>query len=235
MTPAPHPLVDTLQQAMRAAADPAKAGPMQAYMKTGQPFYGIQSGPRRKLFKEAARRFPVGTREAYETVVLALWNGTYREDQYQALEAAEHFKRFRTPEAWPLYEHLARTATNWDTLDWIAAKLLGPLVLQHRAFEADLERWSRDDNMWVRRAALLAHLHHRAETNTALLSALILRLAHEREFFIRKAIGWVLRDYSYANPGWVAAFVAAHEDVLSGLSRREALRQIARRRDASEK
>lgn len=226
----PHPLVAALHAAMHAAADPEKAAGMQAYMRTDQPFYGVQAGPRRRIFVEQARRFPVTSRAEYEAVILELWNGTFREDQYQALEVAERYKRYRDVESWPLYEHLVRTASNWDTLDWIAGKLLSPLVLQHRAFEADLVRWSQDENLWVRRAALLAHLHHRDRTNTTLLADLILRLAPERAFFIRKAIGWVLRDYSYTNPAWVAAFVASHQDVLSGLSQREALKQIRRAR-----
>jgi 3-methyladenine DNA glycosylase AlkD len=125
-----------------------------------------------------------------------------------------------------LYERLVRSAPHWDTLDWIAAKLISPLVRQHREFEAELIKWSADDNFWVRRAALLAHLHHKEETNTDLLGQTILRLCHEKEFFIRKAIGWVLRDYAYTDPAWVRAFVAAHETELSGLSRREALKQI---------
>lgn len=230
MAPTSHPLAESLRAAMRAAADPAVAAGMQAYMKTDQPFYGIQADPRRRLFKETAHRFPIATRAEYEAVVRALWEGPCREDQYQAIEAAGHYRRFHDAASWPLYEHLVRTATHWDTLDWIAGRLLSPLVLRHRAFEADLARWAQDDNLWVRRAALLAHLHHRDQTNTALLADLILRLAPERAFFIRKAIGWVLRDYSYTDPAWVEAFVAAHADVLSGLSRREALKHVARQK-----
>src|SRR5690606_12543261 len=168
MAPTSHPLVESLRAAMRAAADPAVAAGMQAYMKTDQPFYGIQADPRRRLFKETAHRFPIATRAEYEAVVRALWEGPCREDQYQAIEAAGHYRRFHDAASWPLYEHLVRTATHWDTLDWIAGRLLSPLVLRHRAFEADLARWAQDDNLWVRRAALLAHLHHRDQTNTAL-------------------------------------------------------------------
>jgi 3-methyladenine DNA glycosylase AlkD len=222
-----HPLVEALQASMRAAADPAKAAPMQAYMKTDQPFYGLQRTERRRIFRETARRFPLADRAACETVVRALWAGTHREDQYMALEAAEHYRAFHDAAAWPLYEHLVRTAAWWDTLDWIASKLVSPLVRRHRAFEADLVRWSHDPGRWVRRAALLAHLHHRDQTNTRLLAETILHLAPDPDFFIRKAIGWVLRDYAYTDPDWVRAFVEAHRDVLSGLSRREALKHAA--------
>ncbi len=223
-----HPMVEEIRQALAAAADPEKAGPMQAYMKTEQPFYGVPSGPRRKLFKQIAKRHKLPDRGSYEQVVLELWQGEHREEMYQALEAAEYFRAFRTPEAWPLFERLVRTATHWDTLDWIAAKLISPLVLEHREFEQQLRAWAGDENLWVRRASLLAHLHHDEATNTDLLAETILRLAGETEFFIRKAIGWVLRDLSYSRPGWVRQFVESHADELSGLSRREALKQLER-------
>lgn len=225
-----HPLVEDLQAGLAGAADPEKARPMQAYMKTDQPFYGVQSGLRRTLFKEAVHRHEVSSRTEYEEIVLTLWEGVYREEMYQALEVAEHFKRFRDADAWPLFEHLVHTADWWDTLDWIAGKLVSPLVLKHRKFEARLVEWARSDHLWTRRASLLAHLHHKNRLNKDLLASTILQLAGEREFFIRKAIGWILRDYSYANPDWVEAFVSEHASELSALSRREALKQIERMR-----
>lgn len=224
-----HPMVQQLTHAMQQAADPTKAGPMQAYMKTAQPFYGVQAGPRQKLFKTIARQFKQISREAYGQIIDELWRGHYREDQYQAIEVAQYYKTYHTKESWPIYEGMIRTATNWDTLDGLASWLIGPLILRHRELENELVKWSVDDNMWVRRASLLAHLHHKQQTNTHLLSELILRLAHEQEFFIRKAIGWVLRDYSYTDPAWVESFVTQHSDKLSGLSKREALKVINKR------
>ena len=224
----PHPLVKAIIAELEKVRDPEKAPAMQAYMKTEQPFYGVQAGPRRKAFRAAIKDFKEISRETYECVIFELWQGQYREEMYQALEVAERYRAYRDKESWPIYERLVRTATNWDTLDWIAGKLISPLIVQHRDLETELVKWSQDDIFWVRRAALLAHLHHKEQTNTDLLAELILRLCHEQEFFIRKAIGWVLRDYSYTNPEWVQAFVAAHEDKLSGLSKREALKQIHR-------
>ena len=223
-----HPLVVNLKEAMEANRDPEKAVGMQAYMKTDQPFYGIQAGPRRKLFRTVAKDYKDISRPEYEQIIFELWNGQYREEMYQALEVAERYKRYRAGDSWPIYERLIRSASNWDTLDWVAGKLISPLVLQQRAFEKTLIEWTIDENFWVRRASLLAHLHHKEKTNTELLADTILRLCHEKEFFIRKAIGWILRDYSYANPAWVERFVATHSDKLSGLSKREALKKINR-------
>jgi 3-methyladenine DNA glycosylase AlkD len=216
--------------ALEQVADPEKAPGMQAYMKTGQPFYGVQAGPRRKAFKIVAKNYKQITREEYKQIIFELWHGRTREEMYQALEVATHYKQYLDLQSWPIYEQLVNTATNWDTLDWIAAGLISPLVLEHKKLEKELVKWSTSNNFWVRRASLLAHLHHKEETNAELLAKTILALAHEKEFFIRKAIGWVLRDYSYTNPEWVVAFVKANQDKLSGLSKREALKQIERTR-----
>lgn len=221
-----HPLVDKLRQDMANAADPARAGQMQAYMKTDQPFYGIQAKERRQIFRAAQKAHPVTRRQDYEAIILELWSGKYREDMYQALEVAERIKIFRDDESWPLYRQLVYSATHWDTLDWIAAKLISPLVLANRKFEAELQAWAESDNMWVRRASLLAHLRHKDRTNKKLLAETITKLAAEEEFFIRKAIGWVLRELSKTDPEWVHQFVAEHEADLSNLSKREALKHL---------
>lgn len=223
-----HPLVEQVRIDLQNAADPEKAVIMQAYMKTDQPFYGIQAGPRKKMFRNAARRFRMLERHEYEEIVLDLWQGTYREEMYQGLEAAEYFKKYRDETSWPLYEQLVMTSTWWDTLDWIAGRLISPLVRKHRRFEANLVQWTRSDHLWARRASLLAHLHHKQETNTHLLASTILSLSHEQEFFIRKAIGWILRDYAYTDSEWVKTFVEVHAESLSPLSRREAMKHISR-------
>jgi len=223
-----HPLIKHIRKDLTQAGDPEKARKMQAYMKTGQTFYGVQAPARRKSFKAAAKKFGMASRKEYRQVIFELWKGDSREEMYQALEAAEYYKQYRDEKSWPIYEALIFSASHWDTLDWIAAKLVSPLVRRCRHLEGHLVAWSKSDNLWVRRASLLAHLHHREKTNTQLLGNTILKLAHEKEFFIRKAIGWILRDYSYANPQWVKNFVDRHQTVLSGLSRREALRHINR-------
>ena len=147
-----------------------------------------------------------------------------------ALELATGRKKWVTEDSLPLYIELVRSAGWWDTLDWIAAHLISPLLRQNRQLEALLIEWRRDEGMWVRRAALLSQLNHKTAVNRELLAETILLLSGEKEFFIRKAIGWVLRDVSYSFPDWVAAFVETHHDALSGLSRREAMKDIDRAR-----
>ena len=199
---------------------------MAAYMKDVQPFRGVARPERSALFRAAWKTHPVTTRKDWEAVVRTLWSGEFREERYQALDVAEKARRFHTPDAWPLFDELVKSADHWDTLDWIAGRLVSPLLLAHRELESHLVAWSTHERFWVRRAALLAHLKHREATNTALLADTIRILAPESEFFIRKAIGWVLREYAKHDPDWVNAFVAELGPGLSPLSRREALKHL---------
>jgi 3-methyladenine DNA glycosylase AlkD len=221
-----QPITKYIKNELKLHSDPEKAPRMQSYMKTDQPFYGVQSKPRKQIFQDAIRKYPITSRKEWGIVLLELWNGTHREEMYQALEVAEGYKIYHDEAAWNLFDKLLRSASNWDTVDWLSSNLIGRLVDKYRHFEKDLWRWTDDDNFWIRRASLLAHLKHKEKTNIKLLSDTILKLVHEKEFFIRKAIGWVLRQYSYTDPEWVTQFVIKHEDKLSGLSKREALKAI---------
>jgi len=198
---------------------------MQASMKTNQLFYGIEDEERRAIFQECAALHPVEEQDDYEEVIRTLWDGEHREDMYQALETAEHFKQFRAAESWRLYEELVHSATYWDTLDWIAGKLISGLLLQERSqFEKRLLVWRKDDNLWVRRASLLAHLHHGEETNRELLGETIRILNSEKEIFIRKAIGAILNDFADTDPLWVIDYVRQVEQGRSGMSQRDTVK-----------
>lgn len=221
-----HPFVDEVRAEMATQANADDAPIMQAYMKTDQPFYGVKSKVRRSIFRAVRRRYPIGNRDEYRDVIFDLWHGVYREEMYLSLDVVEFTKPYRDVESWPIYVELMKTAPWWDTLDWIAGKIMSLLILDHRKLEQALIQWRVDENMWVRRASLLAHLKHKAATNTELLAETIEMLAHEEEFFIRKAIGWVLREYSKTDPDWVGAFVRSHEGALSPLSKREAMKYV---------
>lgn len=223
-----QPITKYIKNELKQHSDATKAPQMQAYMKTDQLFYGVQSVLRKQIFRDAIRKYPIISQEVWEKVILELWNGTHREEMYQALEVAERYNKYHDETTWNFFEKLLRSATNWDTVDWLSSNLIGQLVYKYRHFERQLVEWSTDENFWVRRASLLVHLKHKEKTNTKLLLDTILKLAHEKEFFIRKAIGWVLRQYSYTDPDWVLQFVKNHEMRLSGLSKREALKAINR-------
>ncbi len=221
-----HPFVEQLQQLMRVNADAAKAPAMQAYMKTQQPFYGIQAPLRKQLFKQVRQQIPITSYTEYCLVVEQLWQGRYREDMYQALEVAGVFKQYMNLQALPLFEALMRSASNWDTLDWIASGLLGGILRNQVELPNKVRQWRTDENLWVRRTSLLVQLKFKKDTDANLLAETIVMLAPEKEFFVRKAIGWVLREFSKTDPDWVWQFVQSNADILSGLSRREALKRI---------
>ena len=130
-----------------------------------------------------------------------------------------------------LYRHLVVSGAWWDYVDVVAADRVGPILLRHRAAVTPLLRADAvDDHLWVRRTAILAQLKHREETDLELLADVIDAnlegSLHGREFFIRKAIGWALRQHARVDPEWVRGFVESRGDRLSGLSRREALKHL---------
>lgn len=225
-----HPICDELRDAMEAVANPEDAAIMQRYMKTDQPFYGIKRPVRSKIFREAKGRYPGITGDEFESIVRHLWRGKYREDMYMALEVVDGYqKQYVSIDHWQLYTEIVHSAPWWDTLDWVVTRYVSPILQRNPQLTDEVFSWSDHESFWVRRASILAHLNHKKdakETNEEILEATILKLAHEKEFFIRKAIGWVLRQYTRKNPQWVIDFVAEHEEKLSSLSKKEALRLL---------
>ena len=222
-------LAETLTLLLRAAGDPVRAHGAQAYMKTRDPFFGVGAVPLRATLKGLFGIHRPATQADYLLQVAALWAIPEREGKYAAVEWARQFGPFITLDALPLYERMIREGQWWDTVDAIAAHLVGRLLLTDRGvMKPRMEAWSRDPDLWIRRASLLAHLKHKASTDHAQLFAQCLRLAPEKDFFIRKAIGWALREYSKTAPEQVQAFLAAHPGRFSGLSVREALKAIRR-------
>jgi 3-methyladenine DNA glycosylase AlkD len=210
-----------------ALADPEKAVPMGKYMKTDMPFYGIQKKSRAPVVREIVKRFEPQSHEDYRVAVSALWNLPHREEKYAAIDYAQWFDRFIVSESIPLYELLIREGSWWDLVDGVASNLVGRALLKERASVSQvLERWIDDPDRWIRRTALLAHLKHKSATDKGQLLEFCLRRASDRDFFIRKAIGWVLREYGKTAPEAVVGFVHAHADVLSSLSQREALKHL---------
>jgi 3-methyladenine DNA glycosylase AlkD len=208
---------------------------MQAYMKSALPFRGVTSVPLRALTREVIAAHPLPDRAAWRTAVLELWDdAAYREERYAALAVAGHrlYRAHRDPESLGLYRHLVVTGAWWDLVDTIASHHVGEILDRHPGEVTPvLERWAVDEDLWLRRTAVLSQLGRKDGTDVALLRfALEQNLEdspHGREFFIRKALGWALRQYARTDPDWVRSFVSEHADRLSGLTRREALKHLA--------
>jgi 3-methyladenine DNA glycosylase AlkD len=217
------PLATEAANRLSALANPKKAREMAAYMRTKDPFFGVGSVERRRLFLDLVKAHKPDSQEVYEAQVTALWAIPQREGRYLSLDWACRFKDFITLHALPLYERMIREGAWWDTVDVLAAHLVGYLLLHHRkTLKPVIETWVEDECLWIRRTAILAHLKHKQETDETQLFHHCLKLAPEKDFFIRKAIGWILREYSKTSPHTVRSFLEAHGASLSGLSQREA-------------
>ena len=200
---------------------------MAAYMKTDMPFYGIQKPERLPIYRQMVKQFPATSRKAYEANVQALWALPHREEKYAALEYAFNFPDFTDTKSIPLYESLIRDGAWWDFVDPLAINLVGHAFLKDRAtITKIMKKWTDDQDMWIRRSSIICQNHHKKQTDENLLLETCLKLAHEKEFFIRKAIGWALREYSYTAPNAVARFSELNRDKLSNLSYREATKRL---------
>jgi 3-methyladenine DNA glycosylase AlkD len=212
---------------LAALANPDHAVAMAAYMKTDMPFFGVKRPDCSRIFKEAMRRYPVATRADYVRGVHEFWARPHREEKYMAVSLARAVPRYVSPPSLPLYRKLIVEGAWWDFVDDVAAHLVGTLLLEHRERIAPvMGEWIDHSDMWLRRSALLAHLRHKDQTDEATLFDHCLRRAAEREFFIRKAIGWVLRQYARTAPDSVREFVLEHRDAWSGLTFREATKHL---------
>ena len=206
-------------------ADPDKAAPMKKYMKEKFEFFGISSPVRKEIYREffKASGYPP-VREA-EKIIKELWNKDQREYQYFAMALMQKIEKNTEPEILPLYEFMIITKSWWDTVDFIASNLAGPL-LKRNMNEIPLitGKWMDSENMWLQRTALLFQLKYKTETDKELLFFLCRELSGRKEFFIRKAVGWALREYSKTDPDSVEAFVKSN--AISSLSEKEAMRII---------
>jgi 3-methyladenine DNA glycosylase AlkD len=223
-------LVHDLRAGLAAAADPAAAPAMQAYMKSDLPYYGVKSAACRAVFSDAIAAHPLPDRSAWLAAVRRLWDeASHREELYAALAVLRdrRYTQHHDPEVLPLYRHLLVTGAWWDVVDDTAAHLVGPLLLAHpREVGPVLRAWAVDEDRWLRRTSVIAQLLAKDRTDLDLLTTAIDANLDDNDFFLRKAIGWALRQYARTDPDWVRAFVAERGDRLSPLSRREALKHV---------
>jgi len=221
-----HPLTLTIRERLDELADPERARGMAAYLKHVQAFRGIAMGPVREVAHAALRAHPLTEGKEITRVVRELWQGKYREDRYAAVRICQRTLRQHPPEMLELFLWMVEEGAWWDLVDVVAADLVGPLIRAHPALAPQVYELIRHENMWLRRTALLAQLKFKDGTDRERLAEMVLATAHEKEFFIRKAIGWVLREYAKTDAPWVRKFVKQHAGALSPLSCREALKNI---------
>ena len=224
-------LIDAVRAELGARANASKADGMRAYMKSEMPYLGVQTAGMGEVAREVFPRHPLATFEAWRDTIVALWSeAQFREERYAALGLVgwRAYRPFRTSlVALPLFEQLIVDGAWWDLVDGLATHEIGELLRRFPdPMRATLLAWSKGADPWLRRTSIICQVSFKGATDRQLLYAYIEPSIGERGFFLRKAIGWALRELAKAAPDEVRQYVAEHETRLSGLSRREALKHF---------
>src|ERR1700683_5462111 len=211
-------------------ADAHRAAGAQAYMKSVMPYHGV-SAP---LLRETCAKIFAGLELPSPTIwrdpVLSLWRGAnFREERYVAIALSGHklAKPFQTPAAMPLYEEIIVTGAWWDYVDDVGSHRVGPILRDYpESMKRKMLAWSKSSNLWKRRTSIICQLGFKQHTDLGLLYACIGPSMDSKEFFLRKAIGWALRQYAWTDPTEVKRYARRNRTRLSGLSYREALKNV---------
>ncbi|MFW6693070.1 DNA alkylation repair protein [Streptomyces sp. MAR4 CNX-425] len=219
-------VLDRLTAAYPPAADPGRAARTAAYLRGVAPFLGIPAPRRRELSRAVLYGTPRPAEADCAAIALRCWRLPEREYHYFAVDFLRRHVHRCSSGLLPVVRHLVVTTSWWDTVDALAAHVAGGLVAADPALAAAMDEWIEDDDLWVARTALLHQLRFKDATDTGRLFGYCLRRAGHRDFFVRKAVGWCLREYAKTDPAAVRAFVDAHRAELSPLSVREALKHL---------
>lgn len=223
-------VVDNITSAFEGARDTTAAPAMKAYMRDQFDFCGISAPQRETLTRNAVAESPKPTEQDLIAIARSLWRKREREYQYAGAWYLRRNVKALTPASIEDLRFLITTKSWWDTVDELAQNVVGPVVLANRsALQPQMDDWVADPNMWVARTAILHQNRFKADTDTDRLFGYCLSRAADTEFFIRKAIGWALREYSKTDARAVRLFVKRHDTELSGLSKTEALKWLERR------
>jgi 3-methyladenine DNA glycosylase AlkD len=224
------PLLTLARRELRMLSDVRRARGAQAYMKSDMPYHGVPTPLLRQVCRKIFADLDLPSRAVWRGHVLDLWRGaTHREERYVAiaLTGDKRAATFQVPSAMPLYEEIIVTGAWWDYVDDVASHRVGPILRDYPGpMKKKVLAWSRSENMWKRRTSIICQLGFKKQTDLDLLYACIDPSLGSKEFFLRKAIGWALRQYAWTDPAEVKRYVRRNRARLSGLSYREALKNI---------
>ena len=213
-----------LKEKFMRNADAGVAQEMQQYMKNKFLFYGYHTPARRKIYAENLKLEKKNKKIDWDLLNQA-WNDPYREMQYFACDYLLALKKYLMFSDMDKIENFVRTKSWWDTIDSLI-KPVSYLGLHDERVNNLMLKWSQDDNIWIRRFAIEHQLLRKDQMNTALLAKIIKNNLNSEEFFINKAIGWALRDYSKTNPKWVKSFINEYSEQLTPLSIKESSKYL---------
>lgn len=205
-------------------ADPAIALGMKSYMRNQFEYLGIKTPKRKEISKDFLKLLKKENGVNWDFIE-SCWSSKYREFKYLALDYLDSVSNLLTTLDIPKLKKLVLTESWWDTIDGLDT-IVGRIALNYQELNETLLAWSKDENFWLRRVAIDHQLSRKEKTNTELLEKIIENNLEQKEFFINKAIGWSLREYSKTNPDWVSDFLSRYKNKLSPLSIREAKKYI---------
>lgn len=217
--------IKSLEDLFSQSANPDNAFYMKKYMKDKFEYFGIQTRPRRELTKPFLKKDTLPTIENLDVLIKELWAKPQREFQYFGIELVEKYSKQLNKNNLPLIEFMVTNKSWWDTVDGIATRVVGDLFRNYPELIIPVtKKWMASDNLWLQRTSILFQLKYKSLTDIDLLFKFIKTLEGSKEFFINKAIGWALREYSKTDPQIVIKFVNSHN--LAPLSKREAMKVI---------
>lgn len=200
------------------------AGPMSAYMRNLFPFLGIKS-PDRKLLERDFLKEVKKEKKIDWDFVDKCWQLEEREFQYLACDYLKTMSKFLVEDDLAKLKNLCESKSWWDSIDTLD-QIIGGINFPSSYIDQEMEAWSKDENFWIRRVAIDHQRPRKTKTNTELLATIIENNLNQTEFFINKAIGWALREYSKTHPEWVRAFIEKNKGQMANLSIREASKYI---------
>ena len=214
-----------LESEFQKKANAEIAAGQKAYMKNKSDFFGIKTPDRREIQKPFLVKAYLPPKNDIAKIINTLWNKHQREFQYFGMELLYKYNKQLEEKDIELFEYMVVNKSWWDSIDFIAPKLIGEYFKKYPSQRNKyVNKWLASDNMWLQRSAILFQLKYKNDLDTEFLSYVIESLLGSREFFINKAIGWILREYGKINTNWVLEF--CDNTKLDNLSRREALRII---------
>jgi len=216
--------------ALKPLADPERARGAERYLRSVLPCLGIRADDFRRALRPVFADVLLADADAWRTLVLGLFRGaTYRDEWWAAafLAGDRRARGFQTTDVLPMYEEMIVTAAWWDVVDDLATHRLSEVLRREPArMKRTMRSWSRGENLWKRRSAILCQVPLKRETDLGFLYEVIEPSLGAKEFFLRKAIGWALRSYAWTDPAEVVRYVERNRARLSGLSVREALKNV---------
>jgi len=227
------PILRDLHKAFATHADTANAQQMAAYMQNHFPFFGIKSVERRQLQKTVLKAHPQPKNLAeLKAICSEAWQLPQREFQYFAQELLKKQSKLTDVNFVKYAQNLITDKPWWDTVDMLAVHAVGKLVLCYPELKTTMDKWAKDKNLWVRRSAIIHQLSYKTQTDEQRLFEYCVYNANSKEFFIQKAMGWALRQYSKISPQSVSRFIA--NEPLPSLTKREGMKWLRRRRETGD-